>query len=49
VIYVLINYVLSKVAEYVQRRIARGRRSPSGAGAPPPSTTLVTESAGAAS
>jgi glutamate transport system permease protein len=38
VIFIVINYALSKLAEYLQRRIARGRRSPGPAPAPPPST-----------
>jgi len=47
VIYVVINYVLSKLAEYLQRRIARGRRTAGPAPAPPPSTVTVGETAGA--
>jgi len=47
VIYIVINYALSKLAEYLQRRIARGRRSPGPAPAPPPSTMAVGETAGA--
>jgi glutamate transport system permease protein len=44
VIYVLINYALSKLAGYAQRRIARGRRTPAGAHTtPPPSTMAVGE------
>lgn len=40
VIYILVNYALSKLAEYVQRRLSRGRKTPAGKGkdvAPPPS------------
>jgi glutamate transport system permease protein len=40
VIYLLINYTLSKVAVYAQRRIARGRRTPAGAGPVLPSTVM---------
>jgi glutamate transport system permease protein len=47
VIYIVINYALSKLAEYLQRRIARGRRSPGPAPALPPSTMAVGETAGA--
>ncbi len=38
VIYIVINYALSKLAVYLQRRIARGRRYPGPAPALPPST-----------
>ena len=48
VIYIVINYALSKFAVYLQRRIARGRRSPGPAPAPPPSAMAVGETAGAA-
>ena len=47
VIYIVINYVLSKLAEYLQRRIARGRRTAGPAPAPPPSTVAVGETAAA--
>jgi glutamate transport system permease protein len=40
-IYITLNYALSKVAEYLQRRLARGRRSPGPAPAPPPSTMVT--------
>jgi glutamate transport system permease protein len=48
VIYVVINYALSKLAVYLQRRIARGRRFPGVAPAPPPSAMAIGETAGAA-
>ncbi len=47
VIFIVINYALSKLAEYLQRRIARGRRTLGPAPAPPPSTMAVGETAGA--
>jgi glutamate transport system permease protein len=34
VIYIAINYAVSKLAEYMQRRIARGRKTPPGAHVP---------------
>src|SRR6185503_9347151 len=40
-IYIAANYALSKLAEYLQRRLARGRRSPGPAPAPPPSTVAA--------
>jgi glutamate transport system permease protein len=42
VIFIVINYSLSKLATWVQRRIERGRRSPGPAPAPPPSTMAAT-------
>ena len=41
-IYIALNYALSKLAEYLERRLARGRRSPGPAPAPPPSTLAAT-------
>jgi len=41
-IYIAANYALSKLAEYLQRRLARGRRSPGPAPTPPPSTVAAT-------
>jgi hypothetical protein len=37
-IYISMNYALSKLAEYTQRRLARGRKAPRqvGGGAQPP-------------
>jgi glutamate transport system permease protein len=38
VIYIAINYTLSKVAEFTQRRLARGRRTPRAADIAPPAS-----------
>jgi glutamate transport system permease protein len=40
-IYIGVNYALSRLAVWVERRIARGRRSPGPAPAPPPSTMVT--------
>jgi glutamate transport system permease protein len=40
-IYIVINYALSKLAEYVQRRLARGRRSPRQAAPAPPAAVAA--------
>jgi glutamate transport system permease protein len=40
-IYIAINYTLSKVAEYTQRRLARGRRSPKQAAPAPPAAVAA--------
>lgn len=47
VIFILINYTLSRLATYTQRRLARGRKSLAGpAPTPPPSTVAMTVDAG---
>jgi glutamate transport system permease protein len=47
VVFILINYTLSRLATYTQRRLARGRRSLGGpAPTPPPSTVALTADAG---
>ena len=40
-IYIVINYALSKLAEYVQRRLARGRRAPRQAAPAPPAAVAA--------
>jgi glutamate transport system permease protein len=49
-IYIALNYALSKLAEYVQRRLARGRKTAGlgGAAAPPPSVAAPGVETGAA-
>lgn len=47
-IYIVINYALSRLAVYRQRRISQGRRYPGAAPAPPPSAMAVGETAGVA-
>jgi glutamate transport system permease protein len=48
VIFILINYALSKLAVYAERRIARGRRTVTGpAPVPPPSVMAGTAASGA--
>lgn len=48
-IYILVNYALSKLAEYVQRRLARGRTTRNLPATAPPATSLVSQaSAGGA-
>ncbi len=42
-IYISANYALSKLAEYTQRRMARGRRTPIGKGDPHPPAALSGE------
>ncbi|MDG4829733.1 amino acid ABC transporter permease [Solwaraspora sp. WMMD1047] len=41
VIFVLVNYALSKLAQYVERRLARGQRTDKTAPAEPPASTLL--------
>jgi glutamate transport system permease protein len=43
VIYILINYALSKLAAYTQRRLARARKTQGLAGSDKASTTLMTQ------
>jgi glutamate transport system permease protein len=40
-IYISANYALSKVAEYTQRRLARGRKTPRQPGAQPPASVAA--------
>lgn len=41
IIYILINYALSKLAEYTQRRMARGRKAPKQAKTQPPAAVAA--------
>jgi glutamate transport system permease protein len=41
-IYIALNYALSKLAEYTQRRLARGRKAPrSAVGTQPPAAVAA--------
>ncbi len=44
-IYIAINYALSKLAEYTQRRVARGRKTPPDAKVPTQTATLEAQAA----
>lgn len=44
-IFITVNYSLSKLAEYVQRRLARGRKARDLPAQPPPPAALVSQSA----
>lgn len=45
-IYIAVNYALSKLAEYVQRRLARGRKTATMPAVPAPSTALTAQATG---